>query len=132
MKKSPSKTKARLAELQHKLGAVDTKQLSLEGAPKGLFVQASAGGLERDLAEAVLVEKLSDLLTQRRRQKHLTMQQMGELLGISKGRVSQLESQDVNLRIDTFVRYIQALDADVEIRVIPKKSNEKPLAARLG
>lgn len=114
------------------MGDVDTRQLSIKTAPKGLLVEASEGGLEQDLSEALLVEKLTDLLTQRRQQKHLTMQQVSELLGISKGRVSQIESEGANLKIDTFVRYIQALDAEVEIRIIPKEQGGKPLAARLG
>jgi len=125
------RTSARLAELLAKVGNVDTRQLSLKGAPDGLFVEASVGGLEQDLSEALLVEKLTDLLSRRRQQKRLTMQQVGERLGISKGRVSQIEREGANLKLDTLVRYIHALDAEVEIRIIPKERGEKVLAARL-
>lgn len=54
----------------------------------------------------------------------LTQEQLAERLGVKQSFIARLESKPVNLTLKTLIRVIGALDADLEIHLVP--AGEKP------
>lgn len=80
----------------------------------------------------ILAQSVGELLESARKSSGLTMQQLGEAVGVSRGRINQIENPEANLELATLARLAAALDARLEVRLIPKDPEKKPLVAHLG
>ena len=76
------------------------------------------GTPERDSFEYELqMELIGSAIKQTRKQRHLTQEELGKLIGVQKAQISRLESSARNATIDTLIRVFAALKAKVKLQV---------------
>jgi DNA-directed RNA polymerase specialized sigma subunit len=120
---------AELSENEIDTGMIET--LDLAQLPEGLTEEWTVGQLKEVLADAALERSVSDLLSRARLESSLTLAEVGERLGVSRARVSQLEHPDANLELKTLMRLADALDYDVVLALKPRTGTGQPIAAEL-
>jgi len=76
------------------------------------------GTPERDQYEFELkLELIGDMIQQARKQRNMTQQQLGELIGVKKAQISRLENNTGNVTIETILKVFNALEAKVSFNV---------------
>ncbi|PQJ76107.1 helix-turn-helix domain-containing protein [Polaribacter gangjinensis] len=76
------------------------------------------GTPERDKYEFELrMEVLGDIIKSVRKERNLTQEQLGELIGVQKSQISKLERNTKNVTIETILKVFQALKANVRFSV---------------
>jgi DNA-binding XRE family transcriptional regulator len=76
------------------------------------------GTPERDKFEYELqMDLISQAIKQTRRERHLTQEELGKLIGVQKAQISKLESNASNVTIDTLMRVFTALKAKVRLQI---------------
>ena len=76
------------------------------------------GTPERDKYEFDLrMELLGDMIKTVRKERHLTQEQLGELVGVQKSQISKLEQSTKNVTIETILKVFNALKANVKFSV---------------
>ena len=76
------------------------------------------GTNERDEYEHELrMDLLGKMIKTVRKKRHLTQEQLGELIGVKKSQISKLESGMNSATIDTIVRVFQALKAEINFNI---------------
>lgn len=76
------------------------------------------GTVERDSYEFDLrMEILGDMIKTVRKERKLTQEQLGELIGVQKSQISKLERNTKNVTIETILKVFQALEANVKFSV---------------
>ena len=76
------------------------------------------GTPERDEYEFELkLELIGDMIQQARKQRNMTQQQLGELIGVKKAQISRLENNTGNVTIETILKVFNALEAQVNFTV---------------
>lgn len=77
-----------------------------------------AGTPERDQYEFDLkIEILGEMIKSVRKERHLTQEQLGELVGVKKSQISKLERNTKNVTIETILKVFNALKANVKFSV---------------
>ena len=76
------------------------------------------GTAERDKYEFDLrMEVLGDMIKSVRKERNLTQEQLGELIGVQKSQISKLERNTKNVTIETILKVFRALKANVRFSV---------------
>jgi len=76
------------------------------------------GTPERDIYEFDLrMEVLGDMIKAVRKERHLTQEQLGALVGVQKSQISKLEKNTKNVTIETILKVFNALKASVKFSV---------------
>ena len=76
------------------------------------------GTLEREQYEFELkLELIDDMIKKARRERHLTQEQLGKLIGVKKAQISRLENNTGNVTIETILKVFNALEAKVSFNV---------------
>ena len=76
------------------------------------------GTLERDQYEFDLkMDILGEMIKSVRKERQLTQEQLGELIGVQKSQISKLERNTKNVTIDTILKVFNALKANVKFTV---------------
>ncbi|MFA7447321.1 MAG: helix-turn-helix transcriptional regulator [Weeksellaceae bacterium] len=76
------------------------------------------GTVERDTYEFELrMEVLGDMIKSVRKERNLTQEQLGELIGVQKSQISKLERNTKNVTIETILKVFKALKANVRFSV---------------
>ena len=76
------------------------------------------GTPEREQSDLELrIELLSEAIRQARKDRHLTQQELGAMVGVGKAQISKLESNPSNVTFDTVIKVFNALGAKVKFRV---------------
>lgn len=76
------------------------------------------GTSERDEYEYELrMDVLGKMIKAARQQRHLTQEQLGELVGVKKAQISKLEGSANSATIDTVMRVFKALKAEINFNV---------------
>lgn len=76
------------------------------------------GTPERDIYEFDLrMEVLGDMIKSVRKERNLTQEQLGELIGVQKSQISKLERNTKNVTIETILKVFKALKANVRFSV---------------
>src|SRR5690606_24626223 len=84
------------------------------------------GTAERDKYEFELrMEVLGDMIKSVRKERNLTQEQLGELIGVQKSQISKLEKNTKNVTIETILKIFQALKANVRFSVEINESEFK-------
>lgn len=74
--------------------------------------------LEKDQYEFELkMEVLGDMIKSVRKERQLTQEQLGQLVGVQKSQISKLERNTKNVTIDTILKVFNALKANVKFSV---------------
>jgi DNA-binding XRE family transcriptional regulator len=76
------------------------------------------GTPKRDQYEYDLqMEILGELIKQTRKERHLTQEQLGELIGVQKAQISRLENNTGNVTLSTIIKVFTALKAKIKMQV---------------
>lgn len=67
--------------------------------------------------EELRLDLLGKAIKETRLQRHLTQQQLGDLVGVQKAQISKLENNLTDARFDTVMKVFRALDAKVSFSV---------------
>ena len=76
------------------------------------------GTPERDSYELELkVEVLGEMIKKVRKERHLTQEELGKLVGVNKSQISKLERNTKNITIATILKIFNALKANIKFSV---------------
>lgn len=76
------------------------------------------GTKERDDYEYELrMDLLGKMIKAARQERHLTQEQLGQLIGVKKAQISKLESSANSATIDTIMKVFKALKAEISFNV---------------
>jgi DNA-binding XRE family transcriptional regulator len=80
------------------------------------------GSAERDEYEYELnMDVLGRMIKTARKERNLTQEQLGQLVGVQKSQISKLESSTNSATIDTILKVFKALNADIHFNVTLEK-----------
>ena len=71
------------------------------------------------------LDLLGQAIKQARQERHLTQEQLGELVGVQKAQISKIENSVKNARFETILKVFDALGAKVNFHV---EMNKKKIA----
>lgn len=63
------------------------------------------------------VNVLGEIIKQTRLEKHMTQEQLGNLIGVQKAQISKIENNTKDVRFSTILRVFEALKATVNLSV---------------
>ena len=63
------------------------------------------------------IDLLGEAIKQARKERHLTQEQLGELVGVKKAQISKLENSLTDARFDTIMKVFKALNAKINFNV---------------
>ena len=66
------------------------------------------------------VEILAEQIKQLRKERKLTQEQLGKLIGVQRSQISKLENNTNNVTIGTILKIFAALKAEVNFTVVNK------------
>lgn len=76
------------------------------------------GTTDRDKYEYELnMEILGRMIKTARKERNLTQEQLGDLIGVKKAQISKLESSANSATIDTIIKVFKALKAEISFNV---------------
>lgn len=76
------------------------------------------GTSKRDAFENELrLDLLGEAIKQARKERNLTQEQLGQLVGVKKAQISKLENSLTDARFDTIIKVFKALNAKVIFNV---------------
>lgn len=76
------------------------------------------GTPERDAYEYELkMEVLGKMIKAARKERHLTQEQLGKLIGVQKSQISKLESSANSATVGTILKVFKALKAEINFHV---------------
>lgn len=82
------------------------------------------GTVKREAFENELkIDLLGQAIKQARKERHLTQEQLGKLVGVQKAQISKIENSVKNARFETILKVFEALGAKVNFNV--ELNNEK-------
>ena len=80
------------------------------------------GTQNRDAFENELnLELIGQTIKQIRKDRNLTQEQLGELVGVKKAQISKIENSLTDARFDTIMKVFKALNAEVNFNVTIEK-----------
>lgn len=81
-------------------------------------VVGEVGTPKRDrFEERIKIELLGKKIKEVRKQRKLTQEQLGELVGVQKAQISKIENSTLNVGLSTIYKVFEALDAEVSFSV---------------
>ncbi|WP_395804802.1 helix-turn-helix domain-containing protein [Daejeonella sp.] len=76
------------------------------------------GTAERDAFEYELsIDLIGHAIKQARKERNLTQEELGKLVGVQKAQISKIENSIKNARLDTIMKIFNALGATVNFNV---------------
>lgn len=76
------------------------------------------GTPDRDRFEYELqMDLVGKAIKQTRKERHMTQEALGKLVGVQKAQISRLESNAGNVTVDTLIRVFSALKAKVKLQI---------------
>lgn len=76
------------------------------------------GTPERDTFEYELsIDLIGQAIKQARKERNMTQEQLGKLVGVQKAQISKIENSVKNARLDTIMKIFKALGATVNFNV---------------
>lgn len=76
------------------------------------------GTLQREIFEYELqMDLIGKAIKETRKERNLTQEQLGKLIGVQKAQISRLESNASNATMDTLMKVFSALKANVKLQI---------------
>ena len=76
------------------------------------------GTAKRETFEQELrIDLLGEAIKQARKARHLTQEELGELVGVKKAQISKLENSLTDARFETIIKVFKALNAKINFNV---------------
>ena len=92
------------------------KSYSLDEAQDLLI--GKIGTPRRDQFEFELkLELIGDMIKTARKERHLTQEQLGKIIGVKKSQISKLENNAKNVTIETIMKVFNALKSKMNFKV---------------
>ena len=86
------------------------------------------GTAKRDMFEQELrIDLLGEAIKQARKERHLTQEELGELVGVKKAQISKIENSLTDARFETIIKVFKALNAKINFTV--EMLNQKKIKA---
>jgi DNA-binding XRE family transcriptional regulator len=63
------------------------------------------------------LDLLGEAIKQARKERHLTQEELGELVGVKKSQISKLENSLTDARFETIIKVFKALNAKINFSV---------------
>lgn len=108
---------------------METKNKKMKMMTLDQLKDKNIGGVgtpEREKYEFDLrMELLGEMIKYVRKERNLTQEQLGELIGVQKSQISKLEQSTKNVTIETILKVFRALKANVKFSVEMNKSEFK-------
>ena len=98
----------------YSLDEITDKHIGKAGTPKR---EAFENELRLDL--------IGEAIRQARKDRHLTQEELGVLVGVKKAQISQLENSLTAARLDTILKVFKALNAQINFNVELLKQSVK-------
>ena len=98
MKKEPLKT--------YSLDEMLDKHIGKPGTPK-----------RESFENELRIDLLGEAIRQARKERHLTQEELGLLVGVKKAQISKLENSLTDARFETIIKVFKALNAKVNFNV---------------
>jgi HTH-type transcriptional regulator / antitoxin HipB len=90
----------------YSLDEITDKHIGKPGTPK------------RETFESELrLDLLGKAIKQARKERHLTQEELGELVGVKKSQISKLENSLTDARFETIIKVFKALNAKINFNV---------------
>ncbi|MDP2424065.1 MAG: helix-turn-helix transcriptional regulator [Bacteroidales bacterium] len=92
--------------ITHTLDEITDKHIGKRGTPK------------REAFESELsIELLGEAIRQARKERNLTQEELGQLVGVKKAQISKLENSLTDARFETILKVFKALNAKIIFNV---------------
>jgi HTH-type transcriptional regulator/antitoxin HipB len=76
------------------------------------------GTEKRDAFEYELrMDLIAKAIKQARKERHLTQEELGQLVGVKKAQISKLENSVTDARLETIIKVFKALNAKINFNV---------------
>jgi len=76
------------------------------------------GTLKRDAFENELrIELIGDAIRKARKERNLTQEELGQLVGVKKAQISKIENSLTDARFETILKVFKALNAKINFNV---------------
>ena len=75
------------------------------------------------------MDVLGKMIKSARQERHLTQEELGNLIGVQKAQISKLESSANSATIDTIIKVFKALKADINFNVKLEKQFIKEIGS---
>ncbi len=69
------------------------------------------------------VEVLGQMIKSTRKERHLTQEQLGDLIGVQKSQISKLERNTKNVTIETILKVFRALKTNIKFSIEMTEDN---------
>ena len=63
------------------------------------------------------MDLIGEAIKQARKERHLTQEELGKLVGVKKAQISKLENSVTDARFETIIKVFKALDAKINFNV---------------
>ena len=93
-----------------------TKSYTLDEM-KDKFIGKKGNPVREKYEYELRMDLLGQMIKTTRKERNLTQEQLGQLLGVQKAQISKLENSANSASIDTILRVFQALKAEISFQV---------------
>ncbi|MFM2228538.1 MAG: hypothetical protein RL664_1881 [Bacteroidota bacterium] len=93
-----------------------TKSYTLDEM-KDKFIGKKGNPVREKYEYELRMDLLGQMIKTTRKERNLTQEQLGQLLGIQKAQISKLENSANSASIDTILKVFQALKAEISFQV---------------
>ena len=93
-----------------------TKSYTLDEM-KDKFIGKKGSPLREKYEYELRMDLLGQMIKTTRKERNLTQEQLGQLLGVQKAQISKLENSANSASIDTILKVFQALKAEISFQV---------------
>ena len=93
-----------------------TKSFTLDEM-KDKFIGKKGSPVREKFEYELRMDLLGQMIKTTRKERNLTQEQLGQLLGVQKAQISKLENSANSASIDTILKVFQALKAEISFQV---------------
>lgn len=93
-----------------------TKSYTLDEM-KDKFIGKKGSPVREKYEYELRMDLLGQMIKTTRKERNLTQEQLGKLLGVQKAQISKLENSANSASIDTILKVFQALNAEISFQV---------------
>ena len=93
-----------------------TKSYTLDEM-KDKFIGKKGSPVREKYEYELRMDLLGQMIKTTRKERNLTQEQLGQLLGVQKAQISKLENSANSASIDTILKVFQALQAEISFQV---------------
>lgn len=93
------------------------RQLYTLDEMKDKFIGVNGSPLREQYEYDLRMDLLGQMIKNARKERNLTQEQLGQLLGVQKAQISKWESSANSATVDTLMRIFKALQAEIQFKV---------------